>query len=300
MNLLQGRGLARAAWAANSLRDHLSVARAVDVAPTEAVLDVGSGGTPFPRANVLMDKFPDDGYHRHGQAVRADRPFVIGDVQRIPFADQAFDVVICSHVLEHVEDPSVAIRELERVAPRGYVETPSASWEKLQGFPFHRWLVSFEDGILVFREKRAALFDPELRHWFESMERMLGIKERIWFARRRIGVYCSVVWEGSIPHRVIRDGAGPRTASDVDVEVEPSDLGFDAPAPRLRLIDRLIDAQARRARRRTEMSWDALLSILRCPACRAPVTADPFCVTCEECGRTYRRDRHGRPWLLSS
>lgn len=37
------------------------------------------------------------------------------DVQRLPFADRSFDVVYCSHVLEHVDDDRVAMREIRRV-----------------------------------------------------------------------------------------------------------------------------------------------------------------------------------------
>ena len=42
------------------------------------------------------------------------------DLLGLPFEDQSFDVVICSHVLEHVQDDGKAMRELYRVlAPGG-------------------------------------------------------------------------------------------------------------------------------------------------------------------------------------
>jgi SAM-dependent methyltransferase len=41
---------------------------------------------------------------------------VIADVQHMPFANRSFDEVYCFHVLEHVENPALALKELVRVA----------------------------------------------------------------------------------------------------------------------------------------------------------------------------------------
>jgi SAM-dependent methyltransferase len=41
------------------------------------------------------------------------------DITEIPLEDEAFDVIICSHVLEHVADDAAALRELRRVLKPG-------------------------------------------------------------------------------------------------------------------------------------------------------------------------------------
>jgi SAM-dependent methyltransferase len=43
------------------------------------------------------------------------------DIKRLALEDGAFDAIICSHVLEHVDDDAAAMRELHRVlAPGGW------------------------------------------------------------------------------------------------------------------------------------------------------------------------------------
>lgn len=122
---------------------------------TDRVLDVGGGHNPLPVARVILERDLSDGAHRDGQAIRySDSACLIqGDVQSLPFADHAFDFVYCAHVLEHVNDPAEACRELMRVATRGFIETPRAWTEYVAGHPSHQWLVDLIDGVLVFTRK---------------------------------------------------------------------------------------------------------------------------------------------------
>jgi ubiquinone/menaquinone biosynthesis C-methylase UbiE len=46
---------------------------------------------------------------------------VCASVLSLPFADRSFDTVTCLEVLEHLDDPSAAVRELARVARRAVV-----------------------------------------------------------------------------------------------------------------------------------------------------------------------------------
>ncbi len=114
-----------------------------DLRPGAQVLDIGSGGQPFPYATVLVDRFAEPSQHRHGVLVRAAKPLVLADVDSLPFSDKCFDFVHCSHVLEHVADPVAACAEIARVGKRGYIETPTFCKDSLFGWAagMHKWYV---------------------------------------------------------------------------------------------------------------------------------------------------------------
>ncbi len=137
----------------------------MNVQVNDFVLEIGSGHNPSTRSNVLCDKFLIDDTQRGGQIV-ADRPIVEADGQYLPFADNSFDYVICRHVLEHVEDPELMISELERVAGRGYIETPSELGERLYGWPYHDWILNQVNDKLIIQKNQ---LDNQFGHLFHIL-----------------------------------------------------------------------------------------------------------------------------------
>lgn len=137
----------------------------MNVQVNDFVLEIGSGHNPSTRSNVLCDKFLIDDTQRGGQIV-ADRPIVEADGQYLPFADNSFDYVICRHVLEHVEDPELMISELERVAGRGYIETPSELGERLYGWPYHNWILNQINDKLIIQKNQ---LDNQFGHLFHIL-----------------------------------------------------------------------------------------------------------------------------------
>lgn len=50
------------------------------------------------------------------------QPDIIGDIHHLPLADDSVDAIICLAVLEHVENPILAVSEMKRVLkPGGYL-----------------------------------------------------------------------------------------------------------------------------------------------------------------------------------
>jgi SAM-dependent methyltransferase len=92
----------------------------LNIKKTDRVLEVGGGHRPHPRANVVVDKFIHNNFHRSGDLkVLKNQVFLEADGENLPFSDKEFDYVICSHVLEHVENPEKFLSEQFRVAKRG-------------------------------------------------------------------------------------------------------------------------------------------------------------------------------------
>ncbi len=119
------------------------------------VLEIGSGDNPHPRSNVLVDRFIGDNTERGGNLV-IDRPLVVADAHHLPFCEGAFAYIICSHILEHMDDPPQFVRELQRIGKAGYIGSPSEIAERMFHWSFHRWYVNLIGGKLVLHPKEPA------------------------------------------------------------------------------------------------------------------------------------------------
>jgi len=78
------------------------------------LLDAGCGEKPYAplfAAHVSEYVGLDTAAHAHAD--------LVGPVEAIPAEDASFDLVLCIQVLEHVDDPAQAIRELHRVTRPG-------------------------------------------------------------------------------------------------------------------------------------------------------------------------------------
>lgn len=122
------------------------------IKPQDRVLEIGPGATPHPRSNAFLElKFEtrqDKVAQRGGISEEPKwrgRPVHYYDGAAFPFKDKEFDYVICSHVIEHVDDPEFFINEIFRVGSgRGYLEYPLVTYEYVYGFEVHLNFVKFD------------------------------------------------------------------------------------------------------------------------------------------------------------
>jgi SAM-dependent methyltransferase len=147
-------GFGHAAWTLRKL--------ALPVGKDDLVLEVGAGDHPFPRSDILVDKYEDSAEQERWGSLPLDRPTFIFEGENLPFRDQAFDFVIAVQVLEHSSDPGRFLQELQRVGKGGYIEVPEAIWERLAPMPFHVSEITERDGTLMIKKKHTWSEDEEL------------------------------------------------------------------------------------------------------------------------------------------
>ena len=99
----------------------LQILRALDRLPFTSLLDVGGAeGYLAEQSRRLFGASTATTDLSHEACRRARELFALPaaavDSARLPFADGAFDVVVCSEVIEHVEQPVATLLELQRLA----------------------------------------------------------------------------------------------------------------------------------------------------------------------------------------
>lgn len=187
-------GLVRLAWSFRRLY--------CPVPKSALVLEVGSGGSPYFRANVLVDAYAQT-RERHWAPFVTDRPSVLGFGENLPFKDKSFDFVIASHVLEHSANPKKFLEELQRVAKAGYIETPDAFMERINPYWDHRSEVTVRDGTLIIKKKLHWKIDDELVDLYEERAKNIIAVKTI--PQNPFEFHTRFYWENSISYLIVND-----------------------------------------------------------------------------------------------
>ena len=106
------------------------------------ILDIGCGYSANEFATTICDVQDLSNFYES-----KNKNFVKLENKKLLFKDNQFDFVIASYVMEHVEDLSFFITELERVSKRGYIEVPTKLEDNLvfENKKEHIWQMDFDD-----------------------------------------------------------------------------------------------------------------------------------------------------------
>lgn len=224
------------------------------------VLDVGSGQSAHPRADLVIDKYVTDDFER-GSALDLSKPLVVGDGQALPFANRAFSYVIASHVLEHATDPVMFAGELSRVGDAGFVQVPSRQAELTFGWEFHPWLIDRVGDTLIFNPRNGQRAPAGAFFHGAFAE---SAQFQVWFGAHRDAWHHSLHWIGSLRVELRGTSAADQTAT-LDIE---------------RVLTVLPSMGVRGPR-------GAIWEILRCPLDKGRLTYHENRLSCEQCDRSY-------------
>jgi ubiquinone/menaquinone biosynthesis C-methylase UbiE len=160
------------------------------------VLDVGTGSGAAARALVARGALVAATDLAHGMLAerRMERPpATVGDITRLPFRRSAFDVTVAAFVVNHLADPTEALREMARVCRPGGV---------------------------VLASSFAAGDDPEVKSAVEEVARGFGWSRPSWYAELKASCTTSVETTDQLLSGLRRAGLSD-AASWVEV------VGFD-------------------------------------------------------------------------
>ncbi|WP_417620885.1 methyltransferase domain-containing protein [Parasphingorhabdus sp.] len=175
----------RVYWSSRKLR--------LPIGAGDSVLEVGSGGNPHPYADILLEKFIDNGHRL--RSVKLDRQAVLADACQMPFRTGSFDYSLAYHVLEHVKEPEKFLSELMRVSKAGYIETPNVFYERLHPFDVHVTEVALSKNKLLIRNKSDAVHDAFL----SSLDVFQDNKQwRQFFSLHPEAFHVCLKWQGHI------------------------------------------------------------------------------------------------------
>lgn len=252
----------------------------VPVSKEDLVLEVGSGGNPYYRSNVLLDAYLET-RERHYEDLIADRQTILGFVENLPFKDNSFDFVIASHVLEHSANPEKFLFELQRVAKAGYIEVPDAFFERVNPYIDHKLEISLIKNRLIIKKKEKSVQDEELKKLYEPRAKTLIANYLI--PKHPFSFHVRYYWEKNIDFEILNPEVNINWFSEE--QYVKRKLNFSM----LRFIRKAILHMARYIFSQNKRNNNIdLISLLRCPSCKSnSLTKVEKTIKCNKCKKNY-------------
>ena len=153
------------------------------------ILDIGCGYTAHKNANVVCDV-------QDLSSVYKEKDFVKLTSNILPFKDKEFDFVIASHVIEHVKDVEIFIKELQRVSSKGYIELPTKLEDNLvfENKKDHIWHMEFDD------DKNQLIISKKTQ-FLEPVLTVSSAKKFLKYFRQSLVL--ELFWENSIEFNIV-------------------------------------------------------------------------------------------------
>lgn len=132
--------------------------RIKNIGHNDKVLEIGPGADPYFRSDILLEKkytTEEEYYSQLGKEghIITNKTIILYDGEIMPFVDDEFDYVICSHVLEHIDDIDKFMKEIMRVGKRGYFEFPTIYYDYIYNFDVHKTFLLHSDNLLLWFPK---------------------------------------------------------------------------------------------------------------------------------------------------
>lgn len=167
------------------------------------IIDIGSGHKPDNKANILLEYSGAGDEHRWHKELKVDRSIIFYNTEKMPFKDKTFEKTICKHVLEHVDNPSLFLKELERISMGGYIETPSEIAELVfTPYDQHKWVINLIAGRLLIKKKTEYNIS-KLNNLFDFLcDNERGFEDYFYWKRRAL-FFIEYYWKESIDFKII-------------------------------------------------------------------------------------------------
>lgn len=249
------------------------------------VLDVGSGGNPHPRSDVLLDRLTGS-EHRCGTPMLIDRPAVIGDATKLPFKDKSFDFVIASHILEHMPHPEVFLKELQRVGKAGYIETPNFICERFIPCEAHCLEVGLTHETLQIHKKTSYLED----NFLGGLNFLKANKdwEDLYFSDPAM-FHVRYFWKDEIKYKIHNPEVSCEWIDEIYKNSKSTEEVVEKAPRRMdwRYVGSTIYESIQNHRRSKRLKNFDIFSVLACPECKGYLDKSEGKLHCHKCNTYY-------------
>ena len=264
----------------------------------EIVLDIGSGGYPYPRADFLVDRIS-GAEHRNNFSLITDRITILSDARKLPFKDKSIDFSIASHVLEHIPNPEVFIKELIRVSKRGYIEVPSALFERIFPYAIHCLEIDIINDELIIHKKSKPIIDDFMHsfHYLNGKGRLGKIMHE-----NPASFHVRFFWNDKIKFKIINDEVDSSWVESIYFQKNTDSISTNQLTNNFtwRSFGFYIATNYFKLTRKKFRNHSLIKKILCCPDCHNEFVYESSLFYCPNCNYNFFREKKVYDFELQS